>query len=532
MAVCVIITSVLATTLSAQTSSQNYATAGVFAADADNFMNVNYYGDVEFGKWFGYLDGNSNGTLGLGYATKFGSVYLGGFYNGNILTKYTNSSKTAKTQWDTDYQKLNGKIDEEYYGSNYTTFNNNIDLLLGVAGMGFKVGFYHYLTTYDKPNGVTSRKTDDMSGTVTYSGTDSYEQSYSSMTPSLLWGMKLNLGNKVLAPRLGGSVNFYTSEVVSENYDTPHSVYNGKPIGMEQKNINGSNGGYLGLNVLAGADYYLNDSMYIGLDYSLRMNFYDQDLGQAGGNGSVKGTINWTGYTRTYNYLDRTVKDDYTNINITEQSYMYHSITPALWKELLKNDDVKFGILAKLPVTIRSETSDNYTDRLSITETTYNDASRSSENSKTTQKQHRAGLKTETSTFSITPSIGFGACYSLIPGKFSINAGVNVYPVSYSRSSTTQATNGLDSEYNKTETPSGITSETSEVNVPYDPDGTAGANVIYDKTSSYSTLSLFSGNLFMAGFTVNFNENFTLDTALMMSSISDNYLNILFTVKY
>jgi len=530
IAVLAIVTMCLATALGAQQSSQNAATAGVYSNDVDNFVNVNYYGDVELGNWFGYVGAGGNGYLGLGYAKNFGGLYLGAYYTGNVLDKVSQSSKTLVTNWDENLQKMTAKEDQDWYGRNTTEPDNSIDLLIGVAGMGFKLGFAESYTFYNAPYNTGrvewSSKRDELNGYVSYSGNDSisYTQSEGFMAPSFQWGMKIDLGGKkVLAPRLGAAYAFISSELVDEYYDN-RTLYNDNIAGAEIINKNGYNNGYNILFGTAGFDFYLDDSMYIGVDYSLQMDMYDQSFDQAGSSGSVEGFIKWESRKSTATFLDRTETESYVGIAAEERSLMSHTIVPALWKEVSSSSDVKFGILLQVPITFGNSTLNTYSKEYTVSEVTYSDASRTNDNEKTTTEKHYAGFKHETSVLEIAPSLGFGATYAVIPGKFTVNAGVKVSPITYTNTSTTVTTNGLDSSYTKKEKGGSTVSEEKEVEIP---SARFGGTGIYDSVESSSEITGLRGEL-GAGFTVNFTDNFMLDVSVGTNSSA----NVLFTVKY
>jgi len=539
MAVLVIITMCLAATLGAQTSSQKTATAEVFGNNVDKFMNVNKYTEIGLENWFGYM-GVSNGILELGYAKQLGGLYLSLFYKGNILDKISNSSKTLKTEWNTNLQTKLSEYDGEWYDeSNGTTPSNNFNLLIGVANMGFKLGFDENYTFYDAPYNANrtswSGKNTNIDGSVNYWGNDSisYDQTKGYMTPAFDWGMRLDLGDsKILMPRLGAKLKFASDELVDEYYTNGHNELNGNIVGPKNITKKGQNNGYMDLTASAGVTFYTDSTMYIAVDYVLGMGLYDQGLNQAGGGatGSVEGFVSWVNNDITETYIDRTKKTNTVSVNVDEKSSMSHTITPAFWKQLSSKDDVKFGIYAKVPVYISSSSSNKYTDTWGTEETTYNDANLSSQNEKTTTRSHTSGLKTETSTLSINPSVGIGLSYALIPGKFTVNAGATIKPVAYTTTTTTKANNGLDSTYIKVEKGSGSNlytdSETSTVSIPDDPDN-AGQPRIYDDSNVTTNITGLRGDI-GAGFTVNFNENFTLDLAVK----TDSTARVVFSVKY
>jgi hypothetical protein len=530
MAVCAVIAMGLVMPLTAQVlpgpeSNQINATAGVFGTDVDNFMSVNYYDEVNFGKWFGYLGGGTAfSTVNLGYATKFGGgsgegegggsgLYLGVFYTGNIVSFNTDETKTLRTTWDINLQQMLTREDEAFYSQTSTYTDNHISALIGVAGMGIRVGFMEELTVYNTPYNVnrndTSTVTENADGSKTYTNNDSisYEESEGYLLPYLQWGMKLKLGSNVIAPRVGIGVLFFQDKLIDKYYDytTGRTEYQGKITGVDEVTNVGRNNGYTGLNIAVGADYYLNDTMYVGLDYILGFDIYNQDFGQAGGSGSAEGTIEWYNINRTTNYLDRTVKFDAAQIDVTKRSNIRHQIIPALWKEAKAGDNLKLGLLFQLPMAIVSQTESDYSDVWSTTETKYNDTNFSSRNTTDIYEAHYAGTSTETSYFGIAPALGIGASYTLIPGRFTINAGVRVSPLSYESISKKRSINGVDSSYSKTETgPDGGKYTSAESKT------VSAVNPVEDSITTQSLWAGLNGSV-AAGFVFSFNENFSLD---------------------
>jgi hypothetical protein len=534
----------LAVPLSAQTSNQNQATAGVFGADVDNFMDVNYYGDVNFNKWFGYLGGNTSGIFNLGYATKFGGIYLGTYYTGNLFTTGTNETTRLETEWDPDLQQLLTREDLKTYTRTTTTTNNNIEALIGLTGlnMGIKVGFDENITTYNTPYNVTrdgtSTVTQNADGSITYTGNDSlsYEESSGDLIPYLEWGMNLKVGSYTLAPRVGVAVNFYEDKLIDKYYGTARTEYQGIISGQERIDRRGYNGGYTALGILVGADFYLNDSMNVGLDYIFGTNIYDQSFGDAGRSGSVKGSISWdnaNNYTTIDKYIDRTEKYDTVQIDVNEISYTQHLITPALrkeWKGNALGENLKLGVLVQLPVTITNKSTSNYTDRWETTETAYIDANNYDQNTTIITNNHTAGNLTETSSLNIAPKVGVGVSYDLIPKKFTVNAGINVNIPSFTSTSVVTSRNGIDSSYTKTETGYGsgkhITNESSTVTLP---------TYIVDSVQTTTSWSGLSGSI-AGGFLLTFNENFSLDMLLDAYNTGFNIgiyeWKILFSIKF
>jgi hypothetical protein len=537
------------------TSNQNKATAGVFGADVDNYMNVDNYGDVNFNKWFGYLGGSTNGVFNLGYATRFGGksgegesgggngIYLGTYYTGNLFTTGTDETTRLTTTWDPVLQQLLTKADEKIYTWTYTDTNNNIAALVGLTGlnMGIKVGFYENMRTFNTPYNVnrngTSTVTQNVDGSITYSNNDSlsYELSDGNMMPYLQWGMKLKVGSYNLLPRAYAGVNFSEDKFIDDYYGANRTEYQGNFIGTENIQRRGYDNGYTGLTIGAGADFYLDDTMYVGLDYYLGTNIYDRSFSAIGKSVSVKGTINWNNANNNStknDYFDRTVKNDSAQIAVSEQSNMNHFITPVFgkeWKEKLFGENLKLGILVQLPMSITSRTVSNYTDAWTKNETVYKNTNDLQNNTTTITEAHTAGTKTETSEFNISPTVGVGVSYDLIPKKFTLNAGINVNVPSFTSTSTVTSRNGVDSNYTKTEIGYGSGKYTSNETLTVTLPGT-----IVDSVRTQTRWYGLSGSL-AGGFVFSFNDNFALDMLFNYGNGFDIDIyewNVLFSIKF
>ena len=119
---------VTSTFVFAQSSNTFTATAGTLRDDADNFMNVRYYNDVDFSNFFAWTD-LSLDEANLGFAKKIDELYLGAYYNGDL---WDGSSDKTTTENTTNVTKN-------------ITGNHTFDLLFGFSGMAFKLGTYFNL---------------------------------------------------------------------------------------------------------------------------------------------------------------------------------------------------------------------------------------------------------------------------------------------------------------------------------------------------------------------------------------------------
>lgn len=117
---------VTSTFVFAQVSNTNFATAGTLRDDADNFMDVRYYNDVDFSNFFAWTN-LSLGDVNLGFAKKFNELYLGAYYAGDLLNSLTKTeSKEISSEEIVSYTKNETGMHE-------------FDLLFGFSGMALKL---------------------------------------------------------------------------------------------------------------------------------------------------------------------------------------------------------------------------------------------------------------------------------------------------------------------------------------------------------------------------------------------------------
>lgn len=119
---------VTSTFVFAQSSNTFTATAETLRDDADNFMNVRYYNDVDFSNFFAWTD-LSLDEANLGFAKKFDALYLGAYYKGDL---WDGSSDKTTTENTTNVTKN-------------ITGEHTFDLLFGFSGMAFKLDTYFNL---------------------------------------------------------------------------------------------------------------------------------------------------------------------------------------------------------------------------------------------------------------------------------------------------------------------------------------------------------------------------------------------------
>lgn len=117
---------VTSTFLFAQVSNTYDSTAGTLRDDADNFMDLRYFNEVDFSNFFVWTDLSAD-SIDLGFAKKVKDVYIGAYYNGYL--------------WDTSLSEEITNLNNNELNSflKEVSFENYLDLLFGFNGMGLKL---------------------------------------------------------------------------------------------------------------------------------------------------------------------------------------------------------------------------------------------------------------------------------------------------------------------------------------------------------------------------------------------------------
>jgi len=518
------------------------STAGVFTSDVDDSQDVHFYSGVEFDKWFGFIGYGGSATTNpvqLGYATRFGDgLYLGTWYTGNFLRIRENQRETVRVNYDLPTQLPTTTVTTTiYYGNNnIIESNNEIGVLIGVAGMGFRVGFYENVTEYTYPNTQrTITVTEYQDGRVVQSDGDIVEYSNVSgtITPTLQWGMSLDLDSVVIKPTVTLGAEFGLNSQINNYRAVPFTTINGELVGAETLNLTGNNNRYVtpSISVGAGIDF---EGFSLDVTYGIDFSVYDNSYDDSGFGGSTAGTVNWTGTKTTTTTLATTNTVTNTNLTINDQSAVSHSIGLGYYTDKEVAEGLKLGLYAGVDIGIDTSTTDNYTRNLNTTKTVNNNAALSSGNTTTETETRGNSTVTDTTTLRITPEVNIGAIYEWFPGRFSINAGIRLRPLAYTNTVTKES--NPNNGFTKNTTYNGNGDVTAE-------SITASARTYTeDRVTVDNTLAYLSAGLF-TGFTFNFNETMALDlsaggwlnssgvgTATFNSTIST--LNVLLSFKF
>jgi hypothetical protein len=537
-----------------QSSPTGTATADVFTTDVEDSMDVHYYSGVEFDKWAGFI-GIDNGLPSLGYATRFGDIYLGAWYNGNIARTDSTLNQSVVSQYDLDNQIFTGKETTLQYTNKYTDSNNRLNVLLGVAGMGIKVGFYENLQVWEFPNN-TATVTEDANGVnKEYKNdyiVDDYTRIQGQLTPSLQWGMSLEAGDLVIRPKVGFAFGIYRDTNIlnikgssgSYEYDT----YNGELVGVERTNrVNGTINDYLKPEITVGAGFELSSGATIGIEYGIGFDVYNNSYDGSGFGGTAAGTVSWDGgFTTISRTLAATTTTTTAALKINEKTNIAHTITPSFYYSTDEiAEGLSLGFYAEIPIGIGVSTDNLYQEYRVTTKTEYNSAvekwrggTTETVNTRSDGTYNPNGGLTETTEFKIGLNAAVGASYALIPGRFTVNAGIGISPFAYTGTAT-KFSRGSENETNTVKT--------------YDADGKLISEVVNfhevanytDATSDTVTDSVKTEDKWdactvnaAAGFTFNFNDNIALDMSVHGGNSSSSFtldltnVQMLFRVKF
>lgn len=144
----------------AQTSGTFQGTAGTLRDDADYFMDVRYFNEVDFSNFFAWTNISSS-SANLGYAKKFDELYLGAYYAGSLWYDFEKNEEEEIGSGD--------RLDSE----KTVTGEHYFDLLFGLPEVAIKLDTYF-----------------DLNDTVTLGYKDTTKETYKNST----YGIDLTLG--------------------------------------------------------------------------------------------------------------------------------------------------------------------------------------------------------------------------------------------------------------------------------------------------------------------------------------------------
>jgi len=546
-------------------SNTSRSTAGLFGTDVDDSMSVHGYSNVEFGAWAGFIgwggelsNGNATGNpLSIGYATNVGALYLGAWYTGNVMAFNNTKTEIVTGNYDLNRQLQTNTVTSTQFEGFETTSNNQLEVLVGVADMGFKVGFWENMTVRQNPDRTVTVTEETNGNRITYDrdfDIDAYREYKGHLMPSLTWGMELSAGPLTIRPTAAFALDIFRDKRIlsrfgvednsdPDNLFDTYTTINGNVEGLDRSTFVGHSRGYVAPIINVGAEVDLPFGsifdMTAEVGYGINFRIFRNNYDPSGMNGRVNGEVNWTGSRQQVDTRwDRVITTELARLDFDEKTYFHHDINLGLTMVNEVSESFKFGIYTGIPFEITSASSDTYF-KLHRTTTTEFNSGLSSAGRVVETEEFRPGRLENESTFAIKPVVNLGAVYQLFPGRFAINAGIGVKPLEFTRTVTTTTRNSHVSISNtKTSDLNGnVLSETISL---LDEDRQATTlDSTENKVEVNREWERFGAEIW-GGFMFNFNENAAIDLSAGAGTSPGRAafnldvfnLNVLFSMKF
>ena len=358
-------------------SPQRQATAGQFWSDADLFIDPRGFSVPEFDNIFTLISFDSSQMAKLGFAARFGPLYFGLYYGGDMLNMvpHNYTERTAGDGFFSEGKKM--KVYTAlpgYLGGNLP--NNNLSLLFGFADMGFRLSCK---STYW--NRVLN---EDFLAEANYY--KSFIDERGDINPELAWGMARDLVPGLgIKPHVYISLNFFRDYQKFERYTSADVI---------QEDVTKSNNvTTLDITAAMGTIKIVNnDAFEFGVDlwYNFAMPIYDNEYMYTEG-------------------TERKIAKGYKGLYSAAGSFAglsetSHKVTPYLlvsWSgERMKLSaelgfELGFGFSSESVMTLESDSS-------------------------VLQKN---GIEINESSFGFNPTLSLGMQWAIVPEKLFLNAG-------------------------------------------------------------------------------------------------------------
>jgi hypothetical protein len=525
-------------------SNTNVATAGLYRTDVDNSQRVHDFQRLRFDNWFGFVTGNFAGTttsrkLSAGYATTFGGeegngIFLGTWFNGNILSRTGGETQTLVVTDDLWLQDQTQTVTTTSYAAGWANSTNQLDLLIGLPGsnpMAFRVGFFQSWTADTRPSARNLVVTDNKDGTVRYQDeVIDYINHAGHLRPMIGWGMTLNMEEgRSLTPFVNASLDIYRSQNFG-SYQSYWRVNNAVTGDHMTEFATGHVENYIAPVISLGTGFAFNNRFSVRLQYDLNFRLYDSDYDVGGFSGNSSGRVSWTGGSgNTYiNNQDARWGQEWSDnravLNFSDMTFWSHSFIPQIRFATTPAENFRIGLQVRVPTAITLVEGSTYIETRQIVRDNRNDIY--VRNAVTETITRTNGSTTDATTLTINPDIAIGASFQLVPERFAINAGLMLFPFSYSNVATRTAPYGNVGSITTTKV-------WDSNNVLVEDNVTVNTSLAADSVQTSSTWGQFNGNV-RAGFVFDFSPQASLDLVATASffTIDVTTLNVLFTVKF
>ena len=376
-------------------SPQNITTEGRFRSDADDFIRVDAFTNLNFDNWFGtvsFLQDNMHRPIAtVGFAANARNMYIAAFYSGNFWTSAPVNNPTER-QFSADNLPA-GTLPNVTYRV-FTFINvapipvNNAALLIGFADMGFRLAY--------RTNHQSFRDSNIVIGTAEQRLYRNFSTAHGYLAPQIAWGMARDLTGNGIRPYVTLDLlfnrHFLRMETAAPDADgnTGERVERSSNYFAPQLTFG-----------LGGFTFFRNDSGFsssVDFDYELMLRIYNNEFSYLDGNtfriGQIRGTNIPGGFP------------------LVERSFISNRFIPAIsgsWRQ----DRIALGFRLDLPVTFSIE----------------RDAIMGLNPS---NELINAGDSRSRTVFSFQPDIRLGLQFALVPDRFTLNAGARIQPTAIS----------------------------------------------------------------------------------------------------
>jgi len=286
-------------------SPQSSATQGRYRSAADNFIRPDAYTSVSFDKFYAMTSFAGTNRAQLGFATKFGSLYMAAAYGGSFWAGYTplNYSETEQP-WDGKDKKTYPVYDIDPYNPFAKGGNteNRFAVLVGLPAinMGFRLAFssinHEYINLSDFGAGSAGAQL------------KSYEADRGRIVPQLAWAMTKAFTPNGIQPYAVLDLGFVRNSI---KYET--AAGKGVQVGLSKNYFEPS----LAIG-LGGYTVYKNDSSFrltADFDYVLGLQIYSNEYSYMKSNGD---------------YESKSIDGYWDNYGYYEYSFSSHRIIPSI----------------------------------------------------------------------------------------------------------------------------------------------------------------------------------------------------------
>ena len=433
-------------------SPQNKATAGLTAAEADQFMSTTEWGEVKFDKAFIYagFEQGKTGILDFGAAFKAGPVYIGSWYQGNLgsygRTKKNSVTTTIKESTTGLLGDKTTKFEPELY-KNYTADHTAV-VLVGFGSMGIKLGYKRagenksgkYFGTTAMSDTIIKHSIAGGINETVYSP-KGYLNAAKHL-PFVEFGMNVGLGRMTLSPTAGLEVYVHQDSRYGFKTETTKASDVNYSI---KKTANVENKSYVGIIGKLGVGLALGDSLNSAFTfgYELTANAYGKTYKDASGKAhKVRGyyeDVTDTSYDEYNTPAGSRVRTDEFKAKFTTKSYYKNKLNVeyAMQKDFTDRFSLFAGVACPITVTADKSVVTNVEEKTTVT-TQLNPAKNYQNKTKKEVTTHPERT-TNIVTLNIEPVIKAAVSYAAVPNRLFLNLGteVKVLQGSYTNTKTT-----------------------------------------------------------------------------------------------